>query len=243
MHGNQTKPRLAPAAEMGQGQGAKGERGAGETHDADRTDRDDRADRDDRDGGMGRRTESEMVAPGREGREAGSRARTAVRLSTRDRTGEPVVELCVPPRAAPDAGDAGDAGDPGDTGAATLRVVGPGRIERRYLERIAELEHGQRLAAEDGRRLAEEIEAARLLERGSGRLLDRLEERLAESQAMERRLSLALGALGQENARLTGRLTQLEAGSEGPVSGNRSGRRSGRGPGLWRRLGRFLGLS
>jgi hypothetical protein len=83
------------------------------------------------------------------------------------------------------------------------RVIGPGRIERGYRERIAALEG--------------ELDTARLVERGSGRRLDRLEgelarsgEALAEAQQVERRLILALGAIQGENAELRRRLDRAE---------------------------------
>lgn len=88
-----------------------------------------------------------------------------------------------------------------------VRVVGPGRLERGYRERI---EHLELSLAERARSLA----CAALVERGQARLLDRLEadierERLASSTLVQRekRLILALGALQRENEllRLRGR--------------------------------------
>jgi hypothetical protein len=79
------------------------------------------------------------------------------------------------------------------------RVVGPGRRERAYLERL------------DG--LRAELEAASLVERGSARRLDRMERKLAavrEAAAAleqrEHRLILALGAMQRENELLNERL-------------------------------------
>lgn len=73
-----------------------------------------------------------------------------------------------------------------------VRVVGPGRRERGYLERLAALE--AELARE--RRA---LEAAELLERGSTRRLDRLEEQRG-------RLLVTLGALQRENELLRSHL-------------------------------------
>src|SRR5262249_15600946 len=79
------------------------------------------------------------------------------------------------------------------------RVVGPGRKERAYLEKLAAL----------GR----ELEAAALVERGSGRRLDRMERKLAAVreaasalEQKEHRLILALGAVQRENELLRERL-------------------------------------
>lgn len=104
-------------------------------------------------------------------------------------SGEPVVEL-VP--------------------VARPRVVGPGRKERAYLARQAELE--RELA-----RRAREIELAGLCERGAQRAADRLEralaDRTAESARLEadgKRLLVALGALQRENELLRERLGLAE---------------------------------
>lgn len=79
------------------------------------------------------------------------------------------------------------------------RVVGPGRKERAYLEKLAALER--------------QLEAASLVERGSGRRLDRMERKLEAvreaARALEQkehRLILALGAVQRENELLRERL-------------------------------------
>lgn len=79
------------------------------------------------------------------------------------------------------------------------RVVGPGRRERAYLEKLARLES--------------ELESASLVERGSARRLDRMERKLeavreaARSlEQKEHRLILALGAVQRENEILRERL-------------------------------------
>lgn len=59
-----------------------------------------------------------------------------------------------------------------------MRVVGPGRRERAYQERIAALEQSL-----DARSRA--LEEAALVERGTGRLLDRVEAELAEARERE----------------------------------------------------------
>lgn len=83
------------------------------------------------------------------------------------------------------------------------RAIGPGRKERAYQDRIAAAER--------------ELETARLLERGSNRMIDRLERESAEARRMERRLSFALGALQAQNLALQARLDAL-ATVETPTS-------------------------
>ena len=81
---------------------------------------------------------------------------------------------------------------PAPRGPQVLRVVGPGRRERAYQERVAGLER--------------ELDAAALVERGSSRRLDRMERKLdavreaaLDLEQKEKRLILALGALQREN--------------------------------------------
>lgn len=87
-----------------------------------------------------------------------------------------------------------------------LRVVGPGRLERGYQRRLAELQ--ERLEEAEGGRcaLAGELELAQLVERGSQRYLDRVERSLGDARrelsgarGVERRLCAAMGALQREN--------------------------------------------
>jgi hypothetical protein len=93
------------------------------------------------------------------------------------------------------------------------RVVGPGRLERQYQGRIADLEQGLSGADQASDGLRAELATARLIERGTGRFADRLEERLearreelAEVRAQGHRLMVALGALQQENSSLRAEL-------------------------------------
>jgi len=81
-----------------------------------------------------------------------------------------------------------------------VRVVGPGKRERGYLEKLAAL--------------ASELEAAALVERGSARRLDRMEKKLeavreaADAEVQKsHRLILALGSLQRENEMLREKLT------------------------------------
>lgn len=83
-----------------------------------------------------------------------------------------------------------------------LRVVGPGRRERGYRRRIADLEEDLAATGGESARLRRELEVARLVERGTDRFTDRLEGELAEVRGQGHRLMVALGALQRENAGL-----------------------------------------
>jgi hypothetical protein len=132
-------------------------------------------------------------------------ARVPVRTGELDRDGEPVVEMTV------EEAQGVVAGSPARSSVGHPRTIGPGRIEGRYLKRIAALERRQEASEVKDRRLARELEAAHLVERGSMRLLDRMEDRLEKNQTVERRLILALGALQQENTLLVRQVARLEA--------------------------------
>jgi hypothetical protein len=134
------------------------------------------------------------------------------------------------------------------------RLVGPGRRERAYLERVAALERelaridAQRTELEDReRRLAVELEMVSLLERGSERRLNRAERTLSETQAeirlreqREHRLILALGALQNENQRLSRKLESLRAADRPALGPRRETQERGRRG--WRALvRRWLG--
>lgn len=126
-----------------------------------------------------------------------------------DATGEPVVELVT--GAEEEIGSARAEGAP-------MRVVGPGRMERGYVERIRFLE-------EEAEVRARSLDTAALVERGSMHLLDRMERQLdSEEEALEReraasrRVCVMLGALQRDNEVLReelesakGQLARLEA--------------------------------
>jgi hypothetical protein len=100
---------------------------------------------------------------------------------------------------------------------ASPRVVGPGRRERSYLERLSRLEL---TLADETRRaagLARELAVSQGLERGCQKLLDRMEARAqaergerASLEQREKRLILALGGLQRENQLLRERLALTE---------------------------------
>jgi hypothetical protein len=99
------------------------------------------------------------------------------------------------------------------------RVVGPGRKERRYLERQQELESA--LAAERSERLESEreLELAQLIERGASRRLDKVEDQLEQERGQQKRLLLAMGAMQQELQGLRARVAQLSAPVPAPRPG------------------------
>lgn len=94
----------------------------------------------------------------------------------------------------------------GDPEAARPRVIGPGKLERGYCDRIESLERSVELSA--------------LVERGTARLVDRLETEVAQergARAREKeqahRLMVALGAVQRENELLRAKVEALEFGS------------------------------
>ncbi len=96
------------------------------------------------------------------------------------------------------------------------RVVGPGRLERRYIARQAELESeldAARLATASSQR---ELELAQLLERGAGRRLDKLDAQLERERAQQKRLLVTMGAMGQELQALRARVALLAAPAPEP---------------------------
>lgn len=99
---------------------------------------------------------------------------------------------------------------------AHLRVTGPGRREREYRTRIADLYQDLGTARTELAESHRSLEVAQLVERGTSRLLDRLENDLAaRADEIERirqqghRLLVTLGALQRENAGLRAELDRL----------------------------------
>lgn len=91
------------------------------------------------------------------------------------------------------------------------RVVGPGRKERAYQAQIAEL--GRRAADLSGQlgTTRRELEVARLVERGTDRLVGRLEDRLERSEAQKARALVLVGGLQAELEATRERLALAEA--------------------------------
>ena len=97
------------------------------------------------------------------------------------------------------------------------RVVGPGRRERTYQDRIAGLETEHEAASQSQAALEAQVEMARLVERGTSRLVDRLERSLEQGQAelgevrsQGHRMMVALGALQRENRALRSELERVQ---------------------------------
>ena len=123
-------------------------------------------------------------------------------------TGEPIVELQPAP-------------------ARVLKVTGPGRRERDYQVRITDLEHAAQKSAREIDARKRELEMAALVERGSSRLVTRVEGELGlirqerdHLRQQGQRLVLTLGALQREAEllrkdlqRAKGRLSTLSAPS------------------------------
>jgi hypothetical protein len=127
------------------------------------------------------------------------------------------------------------------------RVVGPGRREQAYLDKIARLERREEEAANEAERLARELVWAERVERGTQRRVERIEaefERVRaaaeQSEQAQKRLLLALGALQRDNEHLRQQVAALGAGETpklGPGRSRRSAEAASRP--LWKRL---LGL-
>ncbi len=96
------------------------------------------------------------------------------------------------------------------------RVVGPGRKELRYIERQAGLEADLQQAVERAAVRDQSLELARLMERGAGCCLDKLEAKLVQQRERESRLLVALGAMGQELGGLRSQVALLSSARERP---------------------------
>jgi len=119
-----------------------------------------------------------------------------------------------------------------------VRVVGPGRLERGYLQRLSGLSAEIDAARDHERRLQQSLrerdaalEVSQRVERGCQRRIDRLEtwleqrtQALLESERGQKRLALALGSMQRE-------LEQLRTQSALALSAATKPR-----PSLWRRL-------
>ena len=91
------------------------------------------------------------------------------------------------------------------------RVVGPGRRERAYQAEIAAL--GRRGADLSGQlhRVLGELDTAQLVERGTARFTDRLEERLQQAHAQQARALVLVGSLQQELSQVRVQLDQARS--------------------------------
>lgn len=98
------------------------------------------------------------------------------------------------------------------------RVVGPGRRERQYQQRVAALERDVELRERELTLRTRELEVSALVERGAVRAATKLEHKLADAgaaaeklQQAQNRLLVALGALQRENELLRERLALATA--------------------------------
>lgn len=127
------------------------------------------------------------------------------------------------------------------------RVVGPGRREQAYLDKIARLERREQEAAGAAERLARELAWAERVERGTQRRVERIEadfervrEAAAKSEEAQKRLLLALGALQRDNEYLRQQVAALGAGATPKLGSGRTRQSPDSAPKpLWKRL---LGL-
>ncbi|MFT7679107.1 MAG: hypothetical protein ACI8QC_003106 [Planctomycetota bacterium] len=85
-----------------------------------------------------------------------------------------------------------------------LRIVGPGRKERALRSEILEQREGRELAERA-------LETAQLVERGTNRYVDRVEQEQRLEHAQNQRLLVALGALQESNQALRLELEALKA--------------------------------
>ncbi|MCA9003434.1 MAG: hypothetical protein KDB61_16030, partial [Planctomycetes bacterium] len=95
-------------------------------------------------------------------------------------------------------------------GSAPVRVVGPGRRERAYQARIADLSHDLELSQGARNRADRELEVARLVERGTRRFVDRLEDRIGLREEQARRALVLAGSLQRTNQLLEAKIARLE---------------------------------
>lgn len=91
-----------------------------------------------------------------------------------------------------------------------LRVTGPGRLERSYQRRIESLRGEVERRSKAVAHMARQLEIAGIVERGTGRLADRVERDLDVARQRASRLLVALGALQKENEGLRGELAQAQ---------------------------------
>ena len=138
------------------------------------------------------------------------------------------------------------AGPANPSGAPPLRVIGPGRFERGYLQRLSALAAEVEMARDRDRRFQESLregkaalEVSQRVERGCQRRIDRLEgwleqrtQALLESERQQKRLALALGSMQRE-------VELLRAQTAPVLTGAAAVARTHVGPtraSLWRRI-------
>lgn len=91
-----------------------------------------------------------------------------------------------------------------------VKTVGPGRLERSYQAQVARLSRELQSVQQAQNSADKELETARLIERGSQRFLDRLEDQAERREAKSRRALVLVGSLQNDNQILQAKIGQLE---------------------------------
>ena len=91
-----------------------------------------------------------------------------------------------------------------------LKSVGPGRLERAYQSQVARLSRELNAIQEAQVGTDRELDMARLVERGTRRFVDRMEDQVQRREAKARRALVLAGTLQQDNQVLQAKIQQLE---------------------------------
>ncbi|MDF1839371.1 MAG: hypothetical protein P1V35_16005, partial [Planctomycetota bacterium] len=97
-----------------------------------------------------------------------------------------------------------------DRASQPLRAVGPGRLERAYQSQVARLSRELNSVQEAQVGSDRELDMARLVERGTRRYVDRMEEQVQRREAKARRALVLVGTLQHDNQILQSKIQQLE---------------------------------
>ncbi len=91
-----------------------------------------------------------------------------------------------------------------------VKTVGPGRLERSYQAQVARLSRELQSVQVAQNSAEKELETARLVERGTRRFVDRLEELAQRREAKSRRALVLVGSLQHDNQILQAKIGRLE---------------------------------
>ena len=92
-----------------------------------------------------------------------------------------------------------------------MRVVGPGRRERAYQEEIVALGRRGAALSTSLRNAQGDLESALLIERGTARFTDRLEERMVQVESQKSRALVLVGSLQQEVLQVRAQLERAQS--------------------------------
>ena len=92
-----------------------------------------------------------------------------------------------------------------------VRVVGPGRRERAYQEEIVALGRRGAALSTSLRNVQGDLESALLIERGTARFTDRLEDRLSKVESQKSRALVLVGSLQQEVLQVRAQLERAQS--------------------------------